>query len=135
VPKSALGTLTEIVATVESFGDGGIWLSRASPLIAKARLACLQDRLAVTCQTDPLPGTAAEQATVMRRCIQDLIERIDAVRALLALHGADADSSPEIVARLNALRGLLDTNNIARIVAPAEPVEAEAQPKQQETSS
>ena len=71
----------------------------------------------------------------MRRCIQDLTERIDAVRALLALHGADADSSPEIVARLNALRGLLDTNNIARIVAPAEPVEAEAQPEQQETSS
>ena len=71
----------------------------------------------------------------MRRCIQDLTERIDAVRALLALHGADANSSPEIVARLNALRGLLDTNNIARIVAPAEPVEAEAQPEQQETSS
>ena len=127
LPKSALGVLTEIIATVESYGTGGVWLSGTNPLIAKARLACFEDRASTVRLT-----TANGPAAVLRGYLQDLIERIDAAHALLALYGAEADPAPQTVARLNALRDLLDTGGIVRGLDPARRNAAEISQEGQE---
>jgi len=111
LPMSARGVLAEIVAIVESYGTGGVWLSRSSPLIAKARLACLQDRLVAS-----NPPDSEARSMVIRRCVQELMERIDTARALLDLHNVGNGPVQQSVARLNALRDLLDVSEVARII-------------------
>lgn len=112
--RSALAVLIEIVATVESYGTEGHWLSRASPLIAKARLACFQDRAEYL--VDVEGAHPNRQAKVLRYCLHDLIERIAAARALLDRDGIGTGSAPQIVAQLNSLRDLLDIASIVHVL-------------------
>jgi len=112
--RSALAVLIEVVATVESYGTGGHWLSRASPLIAKARLACFQDR--TECLADLENAHPNRQATVLRYCLRELIGRIAAARALLDRDGIGTGSAPQIVAQVSSLRDLLDIASIARVL-------------------
>jgi hypothetical protein len=104
----------EVVATVESYGTEGHWLSRASPLIAKARLACSQDR--AECLADLESTHPNRQATVLRYCLGELIGRVAAARALLDRDGIGTGSAPQVVAQLNSLRDLLDIASIVRVL-------------------
>lgn len=98
--KSAQGILSEIINTVESYGSGGLWLSRSSPMISKARLACQDDHIAV-----------AQLADLQLR-FRDLLERVDTAREILARHGASFGPACQTIACLSTLRELLDTHNL-----------------------
>jgi len=112
--QSALAVLIEIVATVESYGTEGHWLSRASPLIAKARLACFQDRAEYLADLENAHPN--RQARMLRYCLRELIGRIAAARALLDRDGIGTGSAPQIVAQVSSLRDLLDIASIARVL-------------------
>jgi hypothetical protein len=116
--RSPLGVLAEIVAIVESYGSAGVWLSRASPLIAKARLACLDNRLAVAhrCGAE-LEGAHPGQVTALRLCLRDLTERIEAAREFLSKDGLGTEAPHQKVAQLNALRQLLDAGDLSILIS------------------
>jgi hypothetical protein len=79
-------------------------------LIAKARLACQDDRIAVV------------QLAELQLRFQDLLERVDTAREILARHGASFGPSHQTIAWLSTLQELLDTHNLdlgtARPVIP-----------------
>lgn len=64
--------LAEILEEVESRGNEGHWLSRASPLVARARLALLNAR-----------HRGQNEAPIMEVALRDLVWRVEHAKTLL----------------------------------------------------